>query len=285
MAKRAFIGISGVARKVKKIYVGVNGVARKVKKGYIGVGGVARQFYASGSRLFMHLLMYAYNYTYPIRMYDLNLVKVADLDFTHASNLYPSTFAVFSDSEMITSSSYRSGSTSYPGKSRMVVYDTETLAYRREAAEGVTGASVSDGNGNVWGGYRGTDSRAITKIDPYTYAAIGTTGVIDYSYYGIKCLITPESYLTPHQDSDDGASNQQFKERNIWTYAEIKKINLDRYTYLQQCFGGINGYWYITFYQSSKIWGLKTLDYNTGATVATSQISDVLGTTTTLALA
>lgn len=38
----AYIGASGVARKVKKIYVGVNGAARKVKKAYIGVGGVAR---------------------------------------------------------------------------------------------------------------------------------------------------------------------------------------------------------------------------------------------------
>lgn len=38
----AYIGASGVARKIKKIYVGVNGIARKVKKAYIGVGGVAR---------------------------------------------------------------------------------------------------------------------------------------------------------------------------------------------------------------------------------------------------
>ena len=42
MAKRAYIGVDGVARKIKKGYIGVDGVARKIKKAYIGVGGVAR---------------------------------------------------------------------------------------------------------------------------------------------------------------------------------------------------------------------------------------------------
>ena len=42
MAKKADIGVGGVARKVKKGYIGVGGVARKIKKAYIGVGGVAR---------------------------------------------------------------------------------------------------------------------------------------------------------------------------------------------------------------------------------------------------
>ena len=46
MAKAQYIGVSGVARKVKKNYIGVSAVARKVKKGYIGVGGVARQYFA-----------------------------------------------------------------------------------------------------------------------------------------------------------------------------------------------------------------------------------------------
>lgn len=42
MAKGAYIGVNGVARKIKKGYVGVDGVARKIKKAYIGIGGVAR---------------------------------------------------------------------------------------------------------------------------------------------------------------------------------------------------------------------------------------------------
>ena len=42
MEKKAYIGVNGVARKIKKGYIGVNGVARKIKKAYIGIGGVAR---------------------------------------------------------------------------------------------------------------------------------------------------------------------------------------------------------------------------------------------------
>ena len=48
MAKKVYIGVGGVARKVKKLYFGVGGVARKVKKGYIGIGGVARPFFSFG---------------------------------------------------------------------------------------------------------------------------------------------------------------------------------------------------------------------------------------------
>ena len=51
MSKNVYIGVGGVARKVKNIYIGVGGVARKVKKGYIGVGGVARLFYQYKGRL------------------------------------------------------------------------------------------------------------------------------------------------------------------------------------------------------------------------------------------
>lgn len=46
MAKAFYVGVGGVARKVKQPYIGVNSVARKVKKGYIGVNGVARCCFA-----------------------------------------------------------------------------------------------------------------------------------------------------------------------------------------------------------------------------------------------
>ncbi len=45
MAKKMYVGVSDVARKVSKMYVGINGVARKIKKAYVGVGGVARLFF------------------------------------------------------------------------------------------------------------------------------------------------------------------------------------------------------------------------------------------------
>lgn len=49
MAKAQYVGVNGVARKVKQPYIGVDGVARKVKSGYVGVNGVARQFFSSGT--------------------------------------------------------------------------------------------------------------------------------------------------------------------------------------------------------------------------------------------
>lgn len=49
MGKSAYIGVGGVAKKIKNMYIGVGGVARKVKKAWIGVGGVARLFFSSGN--------------------------------------------------------------------------------------------------------------------------------------------------------------------------------------------------------------------------------------------
>lgn len=48
MSKGAYIGIDGVARKIKGGYIGVDNVARKIKKAYIGIGGVARPCWSGG---------------------------------------------------------------------------------------------------------------------------------------------------------------------------------------------------------------------------------------------
>lgn len=47
MSKDTYIGVDGVARKIKAIYIGVDGVARLVKEGYVGIDGVARKFWPS----------------------------------------------------------------------------------------------------------------------------------------------------------------------------------------------------------------------------------------------
>lgn len=52
MAKGAYIGVGGKARKVKKKYIGVDGVARKIKKAYIGIGGVARPCFGGGELVY-----------------------------------------------------------------------------------------------------------------------------------------------------------------------------------------------------------------------------------------
>ena len=51
MAKGAYIGVNGVAKKIKGGYVGVGGVAKKIKKAYIGVGGIARPCWGGGGEL------------------------------------------------------------------------------------------------------------------------------------------------------------------------------------------------------------------------------------------
>lgn len=48
MAKGAYIGVSGVARKIIKGYIGIENIARKVTKAYIGVGNVARPCWSAG---------------------------------------------------------------------------------------------------------------------------------------------------------------------------------------------------------------------------------------------
>lgn len=43
-----YIGVDGIARKVKSEYIGAGGVARKVKSGYVGVSGISRKYFPGG---------------------------------------------------------------------------------------------------------------------------------------------------------------------------------------------------------------------------------------------
>ena len=73
MAKKAYIGVDGVARKVKKGYVGVSSVARKIKKAYIGIGGVARPCWGGGE-----LTYYGTVTALDIQRYNLAATTVGD---------------------------------------------------------------------------------------------------------------------------------------------------------------------------------------------------------------
>ena len=55
MAKAMYVGIGGVARKVKNGYLGVGGVTRFVRRGYLGVRGVARYFLYDFGTASVHL--------------------------------------------------------------------------------------------------------------------------------------------------------------------------------------------------------------------------------------
>ena len=51
MAKGAYVGVDGKARKITSGYVGVSGKARKIVKAYVGIGGVARPCWSAGKKL------------------------------------------------------------------------------------------------------------------------------------------------------------------------------------------------------------------------------------------
>ena len=95
MAKKAYIGVDGVARKVKKMYVGVDGAARKIKKGYIGVGGVARPFWTGGELAYYGKITpptstYSYSPTASVGKYGLffggdKIVDAYDSSLTHSN--------------------------------------------------------------------------------------------------------------------------------------------------------------------------------------------------------
>ena len=72
MSKGAFVGVDGIARKIKSGYVGVDNVARKIKKAYVGVGGVARPCWSGGELTYYGTAtgLTPYNSNYASR-YDL----------------------------------------------------------------------------------------------------------------------------------------------------------------------------------------------------------------------
>ncbi len=64
---KAYTGVGGTAKGIKKVYVGVGGVAQEVKKIYAGVGGVAKLVYSAAPAGFEVTLgeqrTEGYNYT------------------------------------------------------------------------------------------------------------------------------------------------------------------------------------------------------------------------------
>lgn len=104
-----YIGVSGVARKVKNQYIGVAGVARKIKKGYIGVSSVARIFFSGlYDFVFEHGGSVSEYYT---GWYNGNQVRLY---------LVPSgTDSAYADFRI-------SGETSFAGKTITITYESST---------------------------------------------------------------------------------------------------------------------------------------------------------------
>jgi len=160
MAKGAYIGVSSVAKKVKKMYIGVGGVARKVKKAYIGVGGKARLWW-SGESSFLAVGQKVSG-TYGSFTFTQYIAKDKyDAGTTHSPNvglggwsIYGSEITKFNNRyitygmiKTATSSNYRA----YKG-----IYYTTSLGGTYTFAKNTSGSSSNDNDGCVlikYGGY------------------------------------------------------------------------------------------------------------------------------------
>ena len=122
MAKGKYVGVSGVARKVKKQYIGVGGVARKIKKGYIGVGGVARQYWSSGISV---TITGNGDYTYNKTTYNRAYVTVNGTKYRTATTLSLDAGTV------VTCGVYGSGTTAYAEYWGRIYYNGNSVAESR----------------------------------------------------------------------------------------------------------------------------------------------------------
>ena len=212
MAKKAYIGIDGKARKIKKSYVGVDSVARKVKKAYIGIGGVARPCWGSdpieyygeitslNRTMFEHVGVSAGNYAIFAGGASSNCEDVNAYD----SSLTRTVAADMIDSRFDFAGAYvaESGHTFFAGGlndddalvAEVDVYDSsltklesEKLGTPRELL-----ASATVGKYALFAGGLAEGEEESTEVE-YFYQ--GTNGILDGSMSGTKDLQTGTRYI------------------------------------------------------------------------------------------
>lgn len=142
MAKKAYVGVSNKARRVKKIYIGISGKARKVRKGYIGIANKARLFFTHGT------LKYHADYVN---------CTTANLRIAAASN---DNYAYISDGEAVNSFD-----------KDLVCSTASSLSAKRYACEGANAA----GQYALFGGDNGVMSSSDTSVDAYSKTGTRTS--------------------------------------------------------------------------------------------------------------
>lgn len=161
MAKKAYVGVSNKARRVKKIYIGISGKARKVRKGYIGVAGKARLFFMHGT------LKYHEGYT---NCTTTNLRTCA------ASN---DSYAFVTDGQYVNSFN-----------SQLVCSVASSLSAMRYDCDGATAA----GQYAVFGGDSGgVTSSSGTTVDAYDKSGTRTTAT--------SFITKMRGYVAGHNDA------------------------------------------------------------------------------------
>lgn len=154
MAKKAYIGVDNVARKVKRGYVGVDNIARRIRKAYIGVGGVARPCWSSGEVEVYGTFSYSPN----VAVYELAATTIGD-------------YALFAGgrSEHDNPSSYVGGVVAY--NKSLTQVSASSLSAARYAL-----AATTIGNYALFGGGSGGGGK--TTVDAYDKSLTRTTPAI-----------------------------------------------------------------------------------------------------------
>lgn len=186
MANGAYIGIDGLAKKIKGGYVGVDGVARKIIKAYVGVDGVARLCWSSDAG--------SGGVPYAIGSRSVSSAKTA---VTSISGLeFEPSYVFFFNPTTIPTGSY----TYYNGVIGNVVLNTKTYG---GAIDLYYGCEVLSDYGHTEGysdyislGARGSNMKTrYFTTGEYYYTVVGQ-GNGDNVLYGVKTTSTRGNTLT-----------------------------------------------------------------------------------------
>lgn len=186
MAKAGYVGVGGVARKLKKMYVGIGGVARKLKKLYVGINGVARLWWQGGSPAFGRLFtsQNASNGSYYyVDVYDLALSVISN----HAVNFVKSSPNLMMTKHFLYAYG-RTGTSSYG----MRKIDPLTLASLSANTNRNNDFSRASGNSEGSCSYFVVASSyaqvtRIMNLDPDTYTILKNIEIKINDYVSAKC--------------------------------------------------------------------------------------------------
>lgn len=235
MAKKAYIGVNGVARKIKKGYVGVNGVARKIKKAYIGIGGVARPCWSSGG-----LSYYGKITDLSVKRYRLAATSVGK-------------YALFGGGSLVSTVSKTATVDAYD--SSLTLKSAPNLSQARDT---LTATTASDTGLAVFaGGDAGSAcvdilevyTNSLTKLNPVDTLSESKNNLTSTSLTGIVLFAGGRDSVTLKEYGTVDAFNSSFTKQTVYYDLSTPRYNLsstsvdDRYVFFgagYECYDGTN---------------------------------------------
>jgi hypothetical protein len=179
-----YVGINGIAHKVKKLYVGVDGVAREVKKGYFGVDGIARKFFSGqtdGNRIQIVVVQNSTtSYTLYIYEYDKDFNQLYKKSLSIGNYSVCATYNVNTDEIVLIHAGKQASSATVD------YYDRSTLEKKR--------------------------SSTVTKISSYGYYPS------QLAYHPLLDCYILKNYRSGWRDGDNYTAifNSSFSQLDLW---------------------------------------------------------------------